>query len=254
MEINFHPIMPYVEKFESVLKAGFADMRNISKENLKPLEKDTFDSKIGKHKIPKYLYHLTPKENYSMMMEEGILDVGGEKDTIQGVFMFDLENFLKHWSPKNGTGDIRKRLLRYTSNFGSELVILKIPTEHLNKEELKIRSITHFNTKSEKEVNIAKEQWKTTGEAPKGFEHVILGDSAKKAGLYNQRKEALEYAYPDEIDMSIVKKVGVIPSYADLYIEELATGEDLLLKAFKHGFKNQPEEKALIMLENPVKN
>lgn len=45
--------------------------------------------KVGKHKIPKYLYHITPTKNVENIQKKGLQmtedDLFGE-----GVFMFDL--------------------------------------------------------------------------------------------------------------------------------------------------------------------
>ena len=53
--------------------------------------------KVGKHKIPKYLYHITPTKNVENIQKKGLQmtedDLFGE-----GVFMFDLANLTKFWA------------------------------------------------------------------------------------------------------------------------------------------------------------
>ena len=56
--------------------------------------------KVGKHKIPKYLYHITPTKNVENIQKKGLRmtedDLFGE-----GVFMFDLANLTKFWTKTN---------------------------------------------------------------------------------------------------------------------------------------------------------
>ena len=56
--------------------------------------------KVGKHKIPKYLYHITPTKNVENIQKKGLQmtedDLFGE-----GVFMFDLANLTKFWTKTN---------------------------------------------------------------------------------------------------------------------------------------------------------
>ena len=48
--------------------------------------------------IPKYLYHLTTNKNAENILKNGTFVNSTVNETISGLFMFDLKNFLKHWT------------------------------------------------------------------------------------------------------------------------------------------------------------
>ena len=90
---------------------------------------------------------------------------------------------------------------------------------------------------------------------PKIYAHKVDGAPAVEAGRYKQRKEALEYIYPQEIPMDNVELVG----RADVDIEKRfnTCGMDIkdvfsannqtsaVMNVFRTLFSNQPEEKAV---------
>ncbi|MBQ2611691.1 hypothetical protein IJF81_04790, partial [bacterium] len=64
------------------------------------LEKDTMplSQAVGKHKIPRYLYHITSKENYNKIIQSGgITPLEADSFCGTGIFMLELENFFKNW-------------------------------------------------------------------------------------------------------------------------------------------------------------
>ena len=61
------------------------------------LEKDTvqLSQTVGKHKIPRYLYHMTSLENYNKMLESGCIRPSGAR-LPDGVYMLELDSFSKY--------------------------------------------------------------------------------------------------------------------------------------------------------------
>ena len=93
---------------------------------------------IGKHKIPKYLYHITPTKNLESIKKAGLHmtedDLYGE-----GVFMFDMANFLKFWTKKGNKEDYAKELLQYVGRHSTNVSIIRVPTKNLVKKDLSVR-------------------------------------------------------------------------------------------------------------------
>ena len=103
-------------------------------------------NKIGKHKIPRYIYHLTTQENYEKMKNIGfIIPKTSKGDSIEGVFATELTNLLRNWSSlKIGEQSLINKLLSMQKQRSDNLVMLKIPTNKLNAEDLYIRSQNNF--------------------------------------------------------------------------------------------------------------
>ena len=54
----------------------------------------------GRHNIPRYLYHLTTKENYNSMLKDGFIKTSHDVElssNLEGVFLFEMINFVKRW-------------------------------------------------------------------------------------------------------------------------------------------------------------
>ena len=64
------------------------------------LEKDTvqLSQTIGKHKIPRFIYHITSRDNYEKILQSRYLKLS-EADNFSGsgIFMLELEKFFKPW-------------------------------------------------------------------------------------------------------------------------------------------------------------
>ena len=98
--------------------------------------------KVGKHKIPKYLYHITPTKNVENIQKKGLQmtedDLFGE-----GVFMFDLANLTKFWTKTNNKQktNFAQTLIDYVTrrsgNFS--ISIFRIPTKNIPTDALSIR-------------------------------------------------------------------------------------------------------------------
>lgn|SRR5574344_108506 len=175
---------------------------------------------IGKHKIPRYLYHLTNEENYNSILADGKLKVS-DKEFLSGVFMFELPNFFKRWGFDESWGyNFKEKLMYRCLKHKDKLVILKIPTDKLDKTKLNVR----VHDDLFRELNQAK-SWimKHVGEVncfddlkkiyqkyhPEAM-HIFKGEPATEASRIKQRKKSIEYIYPESISSNNVEKIGEV--------------------------------------------
>ena len=192
---------------------------------------------IGKHKIPRFIYHMTNKSNYQSMLCDGIIKTSQDGLLGNGVFTTELTNLFKRWRKCKSwrSKSLQEQLLRQVAKGKDEIVILKIPTSKLDSDKLVIRSQNKlfswtFSDKAKDAfeqiaqrvynealpngwLNKVREILKdiiTKQESKKYAEHLTTGTPAKMSGLYKQRKEALEYVYLDNIPMSKVEKIGEV--------------------------------------------
>ena len=192
----------------------------------------------GKHKIPRFIYHLTNKKNYNSMLNDGMIKTSSDPLFGNGIFATELTNLFKRWRENNvwGKRSLQEQLLNFTAKGEDELVMLKIPTSTLNHDKLAARSqnilfdwssndfnkieslltkalLKHSSQKSgwdEKFGKLIRAYYKFPSHATKKSAHLIIGIPAKDASLYKQRKQALEYIYKENIPMSQVEKIGEI--------------------------------------------
>lgn len=202
----------------------------------------------GKHKVKRYLYHLTTEENYHQMLETGRIRTSGDDNRLDypGIFMTELENLAKHWRtskewnsviPENKDGVfLSLALLEQASKSSGKIVCLRIPTKYLDHDMLKIRSQNKLCLSEELD----------TGSI---VEHVRTGAPAKDANLYKQRKEAIEYIYQDEIPMDKVELVGMtdVPkiNYESFKTWSGKEQRNVVLDALRNIFNGQPEAKGI---------
>ena len=147
---------------------------------------------VGKHKIPRYLYHVTTRANYENMLKTGTLRVSNPGGLGSGVYMFELQNMIKHYGNHNGYRGLERLLGQGRLHCDEELVLLRIPSAKLNASRLAIR-----------------DNGTPIGMDPSGFKITnLIGDSAVNSKLYKQRKVGLEYIYPHDINISDVSMVG----------------------------------------------
>ena len=191
----------------------------------------------GKHKVPRYIYHFTDGCSYESMLKDGFIKTGYDDIFGKGIFMAELTNLFRSWGVDKiwGNNLLLDSLLRQTSKDRHKIVVLRIPTDKLNHNDLKIRSQNKFfkwftSSRADKAYyelhDYAKhfqlselENWREIKTSflnkyinktePKEIaRHLIKGDDAKFSHLYKQRKEAIEYIYKNDISMSDVQKVG----------------------------------------------
>ncbi len=193
----------------------------------------------GKHKIPRFIYHLTNKTNYESMLKDGFIKMSLDNLGGDGVFMVELTNFFKRWGNNKAwqNDSLQKKLINHAMQEDSSLVILKIPTGKLNHDLLRVRSQNklfswlyspHCNYvrnevgQSMKSLpSTSRFNWErlmyerlkeyfSNKEVDKNILHIMEGNCAKNAKSYKQKKEAIEYIYRDNIPMTNVQKIGEI--------------------------------------------
>ena len=199
--------------------------------------------KYGKHKVPRFIYHLTNKETYNKILQSGELKVAQDAMLGEGIFTLELTNFFKHWRKNKSWSmdSLQKRLIHHTRKGKSELVILKIPTEKLDHNKLFVRSQNRLfswadkcNLEMDKAIDeVVKENKIQLDENPIAREilekikakiallsspkckkeeisHLQGGTLAKNGKLFAQRKEALEYVYTESIPTANIEKIGEV--------------------------------------------
>lgn len=280
MNVNAQIIKSYVKQcgVKSILQTKPANFSGLSLCKLKMLADDKFSTRIGKHKIPKYLYHITGEKRYQKMLSCGKLELSN-CDVITGFYMIELKNFFKFWNKSKflRNEDLRESLLRHVRRINEKIVVLRIPTEKIDKNKLLVRSLKQRCSITEEDYNkIVSDYKQFSSISDKKFAHIVKGDSAINSKLYNNRKEAIEYIYPHEIDISLAEIVGsseikaknnilrkmkyLITDFKDFiyppkhrnfsdYIERYNPSKIDAIATFKELFKNGPEKKALINLK-----
>lgn len=201
---------------------------------LKQISSNTYNNRRS---IPRYLYHLTSKKNYDSILKTGMLNAYQDTDTttnLNGVFLFDLTNFLKRWcnigfsfNSGNTPFSLAKALFLNTIIKDPNIVLLKIPTKNLPTDMLRCRVQDINPTISENPAN--------------------NGEPATNQKHYTRKRKAIEYIFQGNIPLEKTSKVGELnfgikvtkPQDTTLFnkIDVL----DFLHKLFK----NQPEEKAI---------
>lgn len=195
---------------------------------------------VGKHKIPRYIYHITSKHNYERMLESGTINLSHDPFFGKGIFFTDIQNLFKEWNKfdNNRGKNLLELLLHHCGH--NDAVLLRIPSSKLNIENLFVRSQKRvFSAQKkiiqeygEEEINRYSMKLLKTGKyedseqvlydsilhfikekyGAETLNHLTNGDKAIFAKLYKQRKEAIEYIYKDKINISDVEKIGECPN------------------------------------------
>lgn len=198
--------------------------------------------KTGKPDIPRYLYHMTTKQNYESILKSGKIHTSCDcsRSNLDGVFMFDMQNFSKRWAntmlqtpnakANLGTVLLCKNITEFENmTKGIDIVLLKIPTKGMDISKLKVRPQLVPS-----ELNAG----------------ILNGDSALYKSLYTRRKNAIEYIYENNIDTSCLEKIGTatlkFESIDDLAKTAQASPFDILLNLVK----GHPEEKCVRAFKN----
>ncbi len=238
-----------------------------------PLQTDRvqLSTPIGKHKIPRYLYHMTSPENYQKMLESGVLKPMGCR-LPDGVYMLELDSFGKYWS-KRLRNDLCDKI--FCTGSSKQIVMLKIQSKNLNSTKLRIRTQKQtenggLGRNAEMELRewlnftampeerkllfnqLVQKYGKKTGlkkyvdMMPKELEPVTKGYEARLSPLFKQKKADLEFVYIDDIPISEVSVVGKA-DYKDLfgidYFSDKLSGERNTAKAvFEKIFYSKPEQ------------
>lgn len=195
---------------------------------------------IGKHKIPRYIYHMTNKANYESIVKEGLIKSSPREFSGYSIFAIELPNCFKRWKEDifNFNRSLIQGLINHSSKGDDDIVIIRIPTSKLDPNKLFIRSQNRFakfvdNPIIKVGILEARMIAKETSSAPigskdyidacrialKGWldyntvsdaEHCIFGAPASEASRYKQRKEAIEYIYHDDIPAENIEKIGEV--------------------------------------------
>lgn len=199
--------------------------------------------RYGKHKVPRFIYHMTNKKNYEKILQSGELKTAQDALFGDGVFTTDLNNFFKHWRNDKAwdMSSLQNDLINHVRKNSADLVILRIPTKNLDHNKLFVRSqnsyfswgnrcgntvmdvmeefVTQHKDEIKEETLIKKllDELKekiiiaTSGQSRKGeAKHVMYGTPARLGKLYDQRREALEYIYTDPISTTNLEKIGEV--------------------------------------------
>lgn len=190
----------------------------------------------GKHKIPRYIYHLTNKANYDLIKSDGLIKTSKDELMGKGVFAVELSNLFKRWNKNNswGNNSLIGQLLRKVSKNNDTVVILKIPTNKLNQDNLYIRS-----------QNIYADYLQVGKTAKENLTHVKKGTPAKDSHLLKGRKHALEYIYKDDIPIVDVEKIGEV----DLRDSSICYSMKPMKSLFEKLLKGTPESKSVELLK-----
>lgn len=229
-------------------------------------------TKIGKHKIPRYLYHMTSFENYQKIVESGFLKCSTEHMP-QGIYTLELDSFGKYWSK-----DLRNDLCGKMLDDSNKIVMLKIPTKNLEQSKLRIRTQDEVeNGRLGEDVELEIRKWfniteipkerkilldkllkkydkktaleKYTDMMPKKLFPLVKGYDAKMSSLFKQRRADLEFIYLDDIPISEIEFVGSADCkklFGDGLINRFDAREHNIAKTvFENIFKSKPEENML---------
>lgn len=202
---------------------------------------------ITKHKkAPRYLYHFTTENHLNEIKNSKILkaNIDGSSDFLGGVFMVDMQNFVKNWNKFFIIDDISilTCLFAHISGNSKKIACLKVPTANL-KNDIIIRS----------QENLIKRFSNNKNQAESVKEIFSKVDKYK---LYQRNNHSIEYIHQGDIPLKDVEIVGVqkIPTrlkkffsdFSKTYTSEIK-GKDAnndALELLKSFFSGKPESKA----------
>lgn len=172
---------------------------------------------IGKHKLPRFMYHITTESAYENMLKEGCIKPSECMDSSKGIFLFDLKNLTRFWTKnKDVVEQPRTTLLSMIADkLGFEtsgnIVMLRIPTKDLDARTLRVRvqKLCRCGAGgSEQDFQRMLEDPHRGSNALSSMQYAMQGENVSKVPLYNQRKNAIEYITPSEIPIEKVSFVG----------------------------------------------
>ena len=205
---------------------------------LNSVSEKSFITSKGK-KIPRYLYHVTNEKNYNSIVKDGIIKTSPDaypESNLNGVFLFDLKNFLKYWcntwfSTYEGLLTLSMALFSRSAYREPKIVVLRIPTKNLDTKNLRCR------------VELDNEMPET---------HIINGDTALNQKHYTRNRRPIEYIYQKVIPANIVNKVG--NADIDMIVDNMLetntySRANYSWQILKNLFQSSPEENAVNISE-----
>lgn len=256
MGLNIQAVENFTKalKKESVLLTQKQNFKSINPSELTFIKPS--QQVIGKHKIPRYLYHLTSKSCYESMLKDGKI-IASEELIGKGVFMAELSNLFKRWGVREawsfgGKTNLKEKLLQQAAKGEDEIVALRIPTANIDRSKLRIRGQEKLFTwdpsnHSALSKATSLEEARQIGTNIKEYSHIFYGDTAKNSKLYKQRKESIEYIFPGDINMSNVEKIGEV-NVANLRQTKEYDVLRPMRSIYSKLFRGKPEEKAALLL------
>ncbi len=217
-----------VKPIESGSKKLFSSLEQMATTNIPAIQK------LGKHKIPRFLYHFTDENSLKKIMQDGKIKPYYPNNDMKGIFMVDMNNFLKYWKIDGSWSlaadtdmSLLANLVSSVQHGKGNIACIKIPTNALDTNKLKIRSQNRLAVVAQLDTTPLD----------------TLAVSAQKASLYNQKKEAIEYIYDSEIPVDIAKiimpiKAKGIEEYNTDGISQHKAGLEILQSLFK----GEPEQ------------
>lgn len=191
---------------------------------------------VGKHIVPRYLYHITTTDCYNAIKRTGYIKPHLPNNHYKeaAIFTFDLKNALLRWhQTPMGETSLLSHLLQ--QGRGDNIVILRIPTENLDVNKLRIRGQNWYfnpgNKLPKTQINKLREYAKSIEDKgidiierfsminkfrkeliakifPKMKNHWFEGSPATQAPLFEKCKEPIEYIYSDKIPANEVECLG----------------------------------------------
>lgn len=193
-------------------------------------------NQLGHHKVDRYLYHLTSAENYQKIKASGFIKTSTDctSPLLEGVFMFDLKNFLKNWrcSRDWAGGNLGLKLLGHAAKKKTDLVMLRIPAAQLDHYSLKIRSQNMLFNKQR--------------QTPATKQHVMNGEAVCFNKEFTRKGHAIEYIYEDRIPLQNIEFVGEVNSRdVASHLPKNATQGLWVRETLNQLLAGQPEKKML---------
>jgi len=183
--------------------------------------------------LPEFLYHFTTPNNYQTMKKAGKIIPNQEGNTgLNGIFTFDLPNFLNNWGKVQDRGlplD-RKLVTRIAQAGNGEIVLLKIPTEGMNPDLCKIRSQNlifdmYNGVESLPNPYMESMQDLMIDNFNENYWHLMKASSLENAKEFVDKGHALEYILDTEIPMDSVQSIGSVnlKDFIDVPYNELVS-------------------------------
>ena len=207
---------------------------------------------IGKHKLPRYMYHITTEEAYLSMLKDGKIIPSQCMDSATGTFLFDMKNFTRFWRKTKCVAEQPRTTLlnevvgKLGFQTNGNVVMLRIPTASLDARKIRIRRQNicrcgHGNMQQEAEA-IMQDRFKFSN-ALENLKYTMQGENIANVPRYNQRKLAVEFVTPEEIpinEVSLVGKTSVNPEAISKAHWDMTDLPDV----WKELTKGAPEHKA----------
>ena len=160
--------------------------------------------------LPEYLYHFTNKKAYESIMQSSTIKAS--KDTIDGVYMVDIEDYKKNWQTEILHDNVARTLLKQGLKDDNELVILKIPTSSLDPMKFVIRPqdevIEFIHSREHMNLNIVyAEKGGLLNNKYALPKHIKNGYSPIKNKEFDAQGRPIEYIYKGNIDLKKLEGV-----------------------------------------------